>query len=264
MNYQEEADFAEKRAFVDYLQQVLDERGIDHSEWQSLEVGGEGGILAGLVGRRVRHVISTDIVPVQGKHAGGFTQLLAAKFERNGERLPLDGVEFLYADAQSLPFRDDWFDFCFSQNAFEHIPDPGKALREVIRVTRPGGYIYLQFDPLWTADSGSHFLHRIGEPWLHLIADDETITNIMRANGADESEVESYRHHMNRRPVSYYRQTFPQVIGELGARVVMHHEWSGCVDPTYGDHPNLAIASEKLGVNRDDLLVRGLRYLIQV
>ena len=84
MNYQEEADFAEKRAFVDYLQQVLDERGIDHSEWQSLEVGGEGGILAGLVGRRVRHVISTDIVPVQGKHAGGFTQLLAAKFERNG------------------------------------------------------------------------------------------------------------------------------------------------------------------------------------
>lgn len=264
MVYEEEADFAEKRKYLGDLKDMLAMHEIAWSGWRALEVGGEGGILAGLVGQEIGHVISTDVVPVQGRHAGAFMSHLGEKFSRNDARLPIDKIEFLQADAQLLPFRDNWFDFCFSQNAFEHIPDPEKALREVARVTRPGGYIYLMFDPLWTADSGSHFIHRIGEPWLHLIADDEEIARRMRESGAEESEVQSYRHHMNRRPVSYYREMFPRVINDLGARVLIHHEWSGCIDPSYEGHRNLALASAKLGLDPEDLLVRGLRYLIQV
>lgn len=264
MTYNESGDFDEKRKFMADLLQMLAMQDIDPSAWRSLEVGGEGGILAGLMAREVSQVISTDIVPVQEVHDGAFSAMLADKFRRNGEDFPLSKVEFLRADAQCLPFREDWFDFCFSQNAFEHIPDPEMALREAARVTRPGGYIYLMFDPLWTADSGSHFLHRIGEPWLHLLADDEQIAERMRSNGGDESEIESYRNHMNRRPISYYREMFPRVFDELGARILIHHEWSGCVDQSYGDHPNLGAASEKLGIAKEDLLVRGLRYLIQL
>ena len=264
MNYQEEADFAEKREYLGYLQELLAAQGADYSDWKALELGGEGGILAGLVAGKMAHVISTDIVSAQERHGGAFGSLLSEKFQRNGERFPLDRVEFLSADAQRLPFRDDWFDFCFSQNAFEHIPDPELALREAARVTRPGGYIYLMFDPVWTADSGSHFLHRIGEPWFQLIAQDDEIADRMRANDAEESEIHSFRHHMNRKPITYYRQLFPRVLDELGARAVIHHEWSGCVDSSYTDHPNLDRASEKQGLSRDDLLVRGLRYLIQV
>jgi SAM-dependent methyltransferase len=264
MNYLEEADFAEKRKFLGDLQQMLEMNDIAYGEWNAIELGGEGGILAGLIAGQVQHVISTDIVAVQEKQGGAFASRLAEKFQRNGETFPLEKVEFLRADAQRLPFRDDWFDFCFSQNAFEHIPDPEKSLREAVRVTRPGGYIYLMFDPLWTADSGSHFLHRIGEPWLHLIADDKAIEARMRANGADDAEVDSFLHHMNRKPINYYRQTFPSVIDELGARVVIYHEWSGCVDSSYVNHPNLDSASKKLGLADEDLLVRGLRYLIQV
>src|SRR3990170_9111678 len=160
MTYDEAGDFADKRKFVaDFcdLIQLAEIEGL--SDWRSLEVGGEGGLLAGLIAEKVEHVISTDIVATQASYEGAFMAALKDKFERHGQTLPMDKVEFLTADAQDLPFRADWFDFCFSQNAFEHIPDPERALREAFRVTKPGGYIYLMFDPLWTADSGSHFLH---------------------------------------------------------------------------------------------------------
>lgn len=52
-----------------------------------------------------------------------------------------DRVECRVADAQALPFDDATFDavICESVNAF--IPDQPKALREYVRVTRPGGHI---------------------------------------------------------------------------------------------------------------------------
>lgn len=265
MIYDETSDFADKRKYVADLIEMVGLAGIQNlPNWRSLEIGGEGGLLAGLVADRVQHVISTDIVACQGSYEGRFLAELANKFDRQGAILPLDKVEFLTADAQNLPFRDDWFDFCFSQNAFEHIPDPEMALREAFRVTKVGGYIYIQFDPFWTADSGSHFLQYLHEPWLHLLATDDEIATLMRTNGASDMEIDSYRNHMNRLPVSYYREMFPRVIDELGGTVIYHHHWSGCVDPAFLDSPNLAAAAEKMQVDRDDLLVRGFRYLIAV
>jgi hypothetical protein len=99
---------------------------------------------------------------------------------------------------------------------------------------------------------------------LHLLEDDDAIIARMRSNGADASEIESYRSHMNRRPISYYREMFPRVLDELGVRTLIHHEWSGCVDESYSQHPNLQLAAEKLKLLPEHLLVRGIRYLIQV
>lgn len=265
MQYDESSDFADKRKFVADFTELGGLAAIGNiSEWCSLEIGGEGGLLAGLFAEIVHHVISTDIVPSQASYDGRFMIALKEKFERQGASLPLRKVEFLTADAQNLPFRANWFDLCFSQNAFEHIPDPERALREAFRVTKPKGYIYIMFDPIWTADSGSHFQHYLGEPWLHLIANDETIAERMRQNGACEQEISSYQSHMNRLPVSYYREMFPRVIGELGGKVIYHHFWSGCTDPAFVESPNLAAAAEKLQISSEDLLIRGFRYFIQV
>lgn len=265
MKYDEVADFAEKRKYITDLKEMMALAGIVGAEnWRSIEIGGDGGILAGLMADQVQHVVSTDIVTAQAKSGGTYLARLQEKFDRHEEELSLDRVEFLTADAQNLPFRDNWFDFSFSQNAFEHIPNPEIALREAFRVTKPGGYIYLMFDPVWTADSGSHFIHRIGQPWQHLLDDDDTIVEIMRSNGADEQEMDSYRSHMNRLPISYYLEAFPRVIGELGGKVIFHHQWSGCVDSRYVDHPNRKTAAERLGLEPDALLIRGLRYFLQV
>lgn len=264
MSYIEQPDFAEKRKYIDDFFEMLRPFDRDASAWRTLEVGGEGGILAGLMAGHVAHLISTDIVNPQFAYQGEMVSLLKKKFQRNVENLPLDKLEFLTADAQDLPFRDDWFDFCFSQNAFEHIPDPEKALREAVRVTRPGGLIYLMFDPLWTADSGSHFLHFIGEPWAQLIESDGEIAQRMSDAGASEVEIDSYRTHMNRRTIAYYREMFTRVTEELDVKILIRHEWSGCIDPSFVDHPNLAAAAAASGLPTDDLLVRGLRFLLEV
>ena len=48
------------------------------------------------------------------------------------------------ADACRLPFASGVFDLAVSQETVEHTADPFAAVREMVRVVRPGGRIYLQ------------------------------------------------------------------------------------------------------------------------
>jgi SAM-dependent methyltransferase len=50
-------------------------------------------------------------------------------------------VQFVVGNAQALQFDDATFDGALSMLVLNFIPDPGKALREVARVTRPGGRV---------------------------------------------------------------------------------------------------------------------------
>src|SRR5262245_44891032 len=52
-----------------------------------------------------------------------------------------DLVQFEIGDAQQLRFADDTFDRTLSLLNLNFIPDPDKALSEMIRVTRPGGTV---------------------------------------------------------------------------------------------------------------------------
>jgi len=52
------------------------------------------------------------------------------------------------ADATALPFESNYFDACRSERTFQHLLDPTKALSEMARVTKPGGWIVV-LDPDW-------------------------------------------------------------------------------------------------------------------
>lgn len=47
----------------------------------------------------------------------------------------------LLAPGTSLPYEDNRFDLVVSRYVFEHIPDPIHAAKELLRVTKPGGWI---------------------------------------------------------------------------------------------------------------------------
>lgn len=48
-------------------------------------------------------------------------------------------IEFLVADAQRLTFPDGRYDFVFSCECLEHLPEPAKMCREITRVLKPEG-----------------------------------------------------------------------------------------------------------------------------
>ena len=67
------------------------------------------------------------------------------------------------ADARALPFDDASFDAIFSIATFEHILELPKALAEMHRVLRSGGYLYANFGPIWSGCRGHHLRVQVGE-----------------------------------------------------------------------------------------------------
>src|SRR5580704_8064341 len=67
------------------------------------------------------------------------------------------------ADGYWLPVRDGGADVTFSSNVLEHVPDPMGLIEEMIRVTRPGGLVYLSYCN-WYSPWGGHEM----SPWHYL------------------------------------------------------------------------------------------------
>ena len=67
------------------------------------------------------------------------------------------------ANGYWLPVRDGGADICLSSNVLEHVRDPRRLVDEMVRVTRPGGLIYLSFTN-WYSPWGGHEM----SPWHYL------------------------------------------------------------------------------------------------
>lgn len=59
----------------------------------------------------------------------------------NVDHFPFPGVDVV-ASADKLPFADNTFDGVVNESLLEHVPDPSAVAREMVRVTKPGGYLY--------------------------------------------------------------------------------------------------------------------------
>lgn len=82
-------------------------------------------------------VTVTDIAPARVERA-----------LRTVRRLGLgDRVHGAAADGEQLPFADAAFDAAYVAASFHHFPDPRRALHELRRVVRPGGFVILALEP---------------------------------------------------------------------------------------------------------------------
>ena len=58
-----------------------------------------------------------------------------------------------------LPFRDGVFDLTYSSNVAEHVAEPWRMGREMLRVTRPGGLVVYSYT-IWYGPFGGHEMGR--------------------------------------------------------------------------------------------------------
>jgi SAM-dependent methyltransferase len=65
------------------------------------------------------------------------------------------GQASVIGDGYWLPLADASVDVCFSSNVLEHVRDPAGFVDEMIRVTRPGGLVYLSYT-VWLSPWGGH------------------------------------------------------------------------------------------------------------
>ncbi len=80
-----------------------------------------------------------------------------------------------------LPAEDDSFDAVVSWSAFEHVVDPSALLRDVRRVVRSSGVLFLQIWPLYHSEHGGHLWDWFpDEPFLALRRSPEEIEGMVR------------------------------------------------------------------------------------
>jgi ubiquinone/menaquinone biosynthesis C-methylase UbiE len=70
---------------------------------------------------------------------------MLAMARQNVERAGLeDRIELRRVDAKGLPFSDGTFGAVMSNSIVHHIPEPRRALAELVRVVQPGGLLFLR------------------------------------------------------------------------------------------------------------------------
>lgn len=97
-----------------------------------LDLGCGNGISSRLLHQANFDVVGTDISPLFLQDAQNWESL------HDGPKL-----RYQVCDVLELPFEDDSFDVICSNELIEHLPDVETALKEMVRVVRPGGRVLL-------------------------------------------------------------------------------------------------------------------------
>jgi arsenite methyltransferase len=89
-------------------------------------------------------LVAVQMVGPEGSVTGvDMTPEMLAKARAAAEELGAENVEFVEADAESLPFPDASFDVVISNGVIDLIPDKDAVFAELHRVLEPGGRIQL-------------------------------------------------------------------------------------------------------------------------
>jgi SAM-dependent methyltransferase len=93
-------------------------------------------------------------------------------------------VTFKMADCcGGLPFPDTTFDLVCSFNSFEHFRTPENVCAEIARVVKPGGWIYVEFGPLYWSPWGLHAYRTLRMPYPQLLFSEKFISEKLQETG---------------------------------------------------------------------------------
>ena len=109
--------------------------GIDFHGKELIDIGGGTGIVALMA----LELGAAKVV------CGDISEYMLDRGREKARTLGYDSrsIEFCQLDAESLPFSDNSFDIVLTGMAFGILPDQKKAVKEMFRVLRPGGFVSL-------------------------------------------------------------------------------------------------------------------------
>jgi SAM-dependent methyltransferase len=148
-------------ALFEYLRsakvlQALDRAGV-RVAGRVLDAGCGGGGTALSLAEESAFAVGLDL---EARFAGAGTRLQAEKGIAN--------AAFVQGDGERLPFRDGTFDLVFSHSVIEHVQAADGYLREIHRVLRPGGVLYLSTAPTLSL-AGAHLPRLLVPIPVHLL-----------------------------------------------------------------------------------------------
>ncbi len=159
---------------------------------------GEGGKTTYYASLGAKHVVGIDIVPAYEQRATDF-----ARQKGYG-----DVFEFCLTDATKLPYPDGTFDTIIMNDFIEHVNKPEEALKEGLRVLKPGGRLYTNFPPYYHP-YGAHLSDAIGMPWVHVFFSDDTLIRVYKKkvaplpDGADRVRFRFSKDEKGKEYISY-------------------------------------------------------------
>ena len=145
-------------------------------QWDALRTGyfSEGVRAAAIAKAYLRpEMTAADVGAGTGFIAAGLAPLVQKVYLLDGSEAmlavarqnlaPFDNVEYHLADAQSLPLPDGSVDVAFANMYLHHCPDPLAAMREMVRILKPGGRLVIT-----DADAHNHTWMReeMADVWL--------------------------------------------------------------------------------------------------
>jgi SAM-dependent methyltransferase len=109
------------------------------------------------------------------------------------DELP-SNLAFSGSDPGRLPAEDASFDALVSWSCFEHVVDPIPLAREMRRIIRPDGVLFLQLWPFYYSASGAHLDEWFpGGQHVHLTTPDDEIERVVRADDLGTSWWPEYK-----------------------------------------------------------------------
>jgi ubiquinone/menaquinone biosynthesis C-methylase UbiE len=146
--------------------------------------------------------------------------------ETEGARAYYGGLEFQRMGAEFLTFEDDVFDVVVSNQMLEHVRDPRKAMSESFRVTKPGGYIIVRYNP-WFHLTGGHGSCTTDIPWGHVLLDeDEMEEYYLKAEFPERASDARRRLTTYFNPKRLYLKEFEDILHTLLPTRIIHYETS--------------------------------------
>jgi ubiquinone/menaquinone biosynthesis C-methylase UbiE len=121
--------FTQVPGHLDALQLLVELSGVGPAD-QVLDVACGPGLVACEFARHAAQVTGVDLTPAMIEQA-----------EKRRQELGLANATWTVGDAVPLPFSDQSFSLVITRYSYHHLLDPALALKEMIRVCRPGGRV---------------------------------------------------------------------------------------------------------------------------